>query len=136
MPHLPIGQRHFLTIFEHRLLELGLSGLVLGFAFVAIAVRIMDPWAVTILPLAAMINGVLLANIGGALVGLRFAQPRTGHRLVLGASGAVGGTIIVGGYLSTVTQFILGPPIVAGALGVAVVIGIVVATVERAVQTG
>lgn len=118
-----------------RPIKLGLPVLVLGLALVALGVSILDPWAVTILPLAALIIGFLLANIGGALVGLRFAQPRTGQRLVLGASGAVSATIIVGGYLSTVTEFIRGPPIVVGALSVAVVTGFVVTSVERAVQT-
>lgn len=118
--------------FRRQPLEFGLSGFLLGFVLVAIGVKIMDPWAVTVLPLAALIIGALLANIGGALVGIRFARTRFGHRLVLGASGAIVGTIIVGGYLSTFTEIMLGPPVVVGGLGVAVVIGFVVASVQRA----
>lgn len=117
------------SILRRRLLELGVSGLVLGFALVAIGVRIMEPMAVTILPLAAMIIGMVLTNVGGALLGVRLARFRTGHQLLLGASGAIAGTIIVGGYLSIVTEMILGPPIVVSGLGLAAVIGIVVASV-------
>jgi hypothetical protein len=124
-------RRRFVAVFQDRLLELGLSGLVLGLALVAVGVRILDPWAVELVPLAALIIGFLLANIGGGVVGLQFAGRQTGQRLVLGGLGAVVSTIVVGSYLSTATDFILGPPVVVGGLSVAVVIGFVVALVER-----
>ena len=126
-----MNRHQFVAVFEDRLLYIALSGLVLGPALVATGVSILDSWAVTILPLVTLLLGVLFTDIGVALIGLRFTQPRIGHRLVMSASGAIAGTILAGAYLSTVTEFILGPPVVAGGLSVAVVIGFVVASVER-----
>lgn len=130
-----MSRRRFLAIFEGRLFEFGLSGLVLGFALYVFAVRTAQPFAVSQYQLAAFVLGFLLANVGGALVGLRFAQPRIGQRLVLGASGALVGTIIIGSYLSTAGGFNTGPPVVVAGLGVAVFIGIVVALVEWEIES-
>lgn len=130
-----MGRRRFLAFFSGRMLEFGLSGFVLGFALNVIAVRTAQPFAVNQYQVAALVLGFLLANVGGALVGLRFAQPRIGQRLVLGASGALAGTIIIGSYLSTAGEFNTGPPVVVAGLGVAVFIGIVVALVEREIES-